>query len=122
VRIVALVWLGAAGCRHEEERFLVDGVDALCAAAAGCAGTYEPAACVDALRGGLTDACVFDPDAADECVAEIEEGPACEAIEPFDLRALAIPDACVQAWDCGKNSEPWTAPLTQGLPTPSGQD
>jgi hypothetical protein len=106
-------------CGGGEERFRIEGVEALCAAASACAGTYAPAACVDALRAGLEDdACAFDAAAARDCRAALDEGPACEAIEPFDLDALAVPDACRAAYDCGGDRD-WTGAITDDLPTPS---
>ncbi len=117
-----LAFVGLVACGGREERFLTDTVDALCAEASACAGTYEPAACVDALRGGLdAGGCTFDPSAAKDCARALDEGEAaCEALEPFQVSALALPEACAAAYDCGRAGG-WLDPLTDDLPAPSSE-
>lgn len=117
-----LAFVGLVACGSSEERFLTDGVDQLCGAAAACAGTYEARDCVDALRAGLDGgACTFDAGEARDCRKALDDGEAtCEPLAPFQLSALAVPDACVRAYDCGKGRG-WTDPITDDLPTPSAE-
>lgn len=88
-------------CGWSEQRFEVVGIERLCEAASTCAGTYDTPTCVDRLRATDRSACDFDPQAAKDCVAEVEEA-ACTPIEPFGVSELAVPEACAVAWDC-----PW---------------
>jgi hypothetical protein len=121
VRHVAIVVL-LAGCGQRDERFLTEGVDALCLAASDCAGTYPPETCVEALRTGLDAApCTFDPRAADDCTEALEEGAACVALEPFTLRVLEVPEACREAFDCGKQRD-WTEAISSDLPPAAQAD
>lgn len=106
------------GCRDPEERFLVEGVDALCAAAAECAGTYPAQTCVDALRTAALD-CTFDRDQADACQDALDGDLECREHPPYTLTALVVPEPCAAAYTCGKNSG-WTDPLGAGLPTTPG--
>jgi hypothetical protein len=91
--------LALAGCGWSERRFEVEGIERLCEAAADCAGTYDAATCVDALRTTDRSGCAFDRGAAGDCVAQLDDAT-CAPVDPFDVRELAIPDPCYQAWDC----------------------
>ncbi len=88
-------------CGWSERRFEVEGIERLCEAASACAGTYAAETCVDRLRTTDRSACDFDPRAARDCGAQIEEA-ACTEIAPFGISELALPESCTAAYDC-----PW---------------
>ncbi|MEQ1508216.1 MAG: hypothetical protein ABMB14_38655 [Myxococcota bacterium] len=88
-----------AGCGWSERRFEAVGIQDLCDAASACAGTYDAATCVDLVRTTDRSGCAYDEKAAGDCMDALPDA-ACVDQDPFELKALAIPDRCYQAWDC----------------------
>jgi hypothetical protein len=87
------------GCGFGEKRFEVVGIERICEQASACAGTYDAAACVDALRTTDRSECDYDPAAAKACANTVEEAR-CVAREPFAVQELELPEDCQAAYDC----------------------
>lgn len=97
-----------AGCGVSEDRFLVEGVDAFCAAIATCTGHVPTEGCVDTVRAADRQGCDYDPKAADDCLAALE-APTCVLHEGTGRTSLDVPEACASVWpDCALTwSEPY---------------
>ncbi|HHO50987.1 MAG TPA: hypothetical protein ENK18_08980 [Deltaproteobacteria bacterium] len=97
---VVLVLPLVIGCGWPEDRFSVEGVDAICEAASACAGYYTP----DDCRRYLAErpGCDYDPSAARRCARAVGEAECVEVGTSIGVMELALPEDCGQVYSC-----PW---------------
>lgn len=95
--LLSLLWL--SGCGTSERRFEVVGIERMCEAAAACAGSFEATTCVDRLRSTDRSDCDYDPKAAGDCMAEVEEAE-CGTVAPYGIAQLQLPSACLEVYGC----------------------
>lgn len=97
--VVLAIPLGI-GCGWSEDHFSGEGIDAICEAAAACAGYYTPEECGAVLS--VRPDCDYDPGAARRCARAVGEAECVEVGTSLGVMELALPEDCGQVYSC-----PW---------------
>jgi hypothetical protein len=97
---VKLLWLALAlgACAYTEDQFREDADEATCAWKADCFGGVSDDECLadaEASWSGPPEGCVYDEEAAQDCVDQLERLEC-----PVNGEETVLPEVCDWVWDC----------------------